>query len=136
MTRRWTRSPNREVFGVVAGFAEWKDLPIKETRLVVFLIILFTSVFPGLVIYLLLAIYLPLQTDEDIISPYEARSFSSRKGKFKDAHYEDVKWSEKSTDDLKKEYEELKKKVEELESEMFDKEKDWDERFRDSEDRK
>lgn len=126
MTRRWTRSLNREIFGVVAGFAEWKDLPIKETRLIVFLIILFTSVFPGLVIYLLLAIYLPLQTEDDIITPYEARSFSQRKRNYKDA-----KWSEKSTEDLKKEYEELKKKVEDMESEMFDKEKDWDERFKD-----
>lgn len=126
MTRRWTRSPNREIFGVVAGFAEWKDLPIKETRLIVFLIILFTSVFPGLVIYLLLAIYLPLQTEDDVITPHEARSFSQRRRNYKDA-----KWSEKSTEDLKKEYEELKKKVEDMESEMFDKEKDWDERFKD-----
>ena len=131
MTRRWTRSPNREIFGVVAGFAEWKDLPIKETRIIVFLIILFTSIFPGLVIYLLLAIYLPPQSDDDIITPYRERSFSERKrGK---RNVSDAEWSEKSTEDLKKEYEALKRKVEEMESEMFDKEKDWDERFRNGE---
>ena len=90
MTRRWTRSPNREVFGVVAGFAEWKDLPIKETRLIVLLIILFTSVFPGLVIYLLLAIYLPMQTEEDIISPHASRSFSERRAKYRKEHFKDA----------------------------------------------
>ena len=135
MTRRWTRSPNREVFGVVAGFAEWKDLPIKETRLIVLLIILFTSVFLGLVIYLLLAIYLPMQTEEDIISPHASRSFSERRAKYRKEHFKDAEWSEKSTEDLKKEYEELKRKVEDMESEMFNKEKDWDERFRKEEEK-
>ncbi len=130
MTRRWTRSPRGEIFGVVAGFAEWRDLPVKETRLIVFLIILFTSIFPGLIVYLLLALILPMQSAEDVSSPYEPKSFSERREKRKYRNAEDATWSEKSTEDLKKEYEDLKKKVEEMESEMFDKEKDWDERFR------
>ncbi len=128
MTKRWTRSPRGEVFGVVAGFAEWRDLPVKETRLIVFLIMIFTSIFPGLIIYLLLALILPMQTEDDVISSYEPRSFSQRKSR-KKADVEDAVFEEKSTEDLKREYEELKRKVEEMESDMFDKEKDWDERF-------
>lgn len=131
MTKRWTRSPRAKVFGVVAGFAEWRDLPVQETRLIVFLIMIFTSVFPGIIVYLLLALILPMQTPDDVISSYEPRSFSQRHSRNK-ADVEDAVFEEKNTDDLKKEYEELKRKVEEMESEMFDKEKDWDERFNSS----
>lgn len=129
MTKRWTRSRDAKLFGVVAGFAEWKDLPVKETRLIVFLIILFTSIFPGLIVYLLLALILPLQTEDDVVYEYGPRTSS---GKRKHNNAEDVQFEEKSSDDLKREYEELKKKVRDMESEMFDKEKDWDERFNSS----
>lgn len=129
MTRRWTRSPRGKIYGVVTGFAEWRDLPAEPTRWIAFFLILFTSVFPGLIIYVLLALVLPMQRPEDVISPYQERSWSERRNSRREASYEDAKWEEKSTEDLRKEYEDLKKKVEEMESEMFDKEKDWDERF-------
>lgn len=129
MTRRWTRSPRGKIYGVVTGFAEWRDLPAEPTRWIAFFLILFTSVFPGLIIYVLLALVLPMQRPEDVISPYHERSWSERRNSRHEASYEDAKWEEKSTEDLRKEYEDLKKKVEEMENEMFDKEKDWDERF-------
>ncbi len=137
MTRKWTRSPRGPIYGVVTGFAEWRDLPAAPTRLLAVLLILCTSLFPGLICYLVLAIILPMQRPEDVISDYDP-SYSRKERKahrtrFEDA--EDAKWEERSTEDIRKEYEELKKKVETMESEMFDKEKDWDERFRSSEDR-
>ena len=64
-TRRWTRSPRGTIFGVATGLAEWKDLDPRMTRIIVFLIVLLTGLFPGIAIYLLLAIILPQQTADD-----------------------------------------------------------------------
>ena len=135
-TKRWTRSPRGTILGVATGLAEWKALPVDTTRLVVFIIVCCTSFIPGAIIYLLLAVVLPVQTEDDIISESDWQrtnksfSFSSRhRDPYQDVNYEEVK-TEKSTEDLRREYEELKRKVEKMESEMFDREKDWDERFR------
>ncbi len=135
-TKRWTRSPRGSILGVATGLAEWKAFPVDTTRLIVFIIVCCTSFVPGAIIYLLLAIILPVQTEDDIISEHEWREKSKRTSRgfsdnYQDVNYEEVK-SEKTTEELKREYEELKKKVESMESEMFDREKDWDERFRSS----
>lgn len=124
MTDRWMRSPRGKIFGVATGLAEWRDLPPESVRIIVFLIILFTGVFPGVLIYLVLALFLP----------YEGAGAVRRKGRsFDDIRRdaEDADWQEsaKTNEDLRSEYEKLKRKVEEMENEMFDKEKDWDDRF-------
>ena len=128
-TRRWTRSPKGQLLGVVTGLAEWKGFPIQTTRLLCTLLVIFTSVFPGVLIYLVLAMILPLQKPSDWISDDEAEksnSFHFRKKSYADAEFHE----EKSTEDLKKEYENLKKKVETMENDIFDREKDWDNRFK------
>ncbi len=66
-TRRWTRSPRGCVLGVATGLAEWRGLPINLTRLLVLLLVCCTSFIPGLIIYLVVALLLPEQTDDDII---------------------------------------------------------------------
>ena len=138
-TKRWTRSPRGQIFGVVTGLAEWRGLPVDTTRLIVLLISLFTAIFPAIAIYLILAVVLPEQMPSDVISSDEWRRegynddifFSSRKKKnysySRDA--EDVSFKETKDSDLEKEYENLKKKVETMENDVFDKEKDWDNRF-------
>ncbi len=132
-TKRWTRSPRGSILGVATGLAEWRAFPVDTTRLIVFIVVCCTSFIPGALVYLILAIILPAQTEDDIISESEWNK-SNRKtyrDNYEDVDYEEVK-SEKSTEDLKREYEELKRKVESMENEMFDREKDWDERFRGS----
>lgn len=129
-TRRWTRSPRGKLFGVVTGLAEWRGLPPDTTRLIVFLITVFTAVFPAAIIYLLLAVILPEQTPDDIISG--DRYTRSTKSSFRREYAEDATFREKSNDDLEKEYENLKKKVETMENGIYDKEKDWDNRFKNS----
>ena len=56
----WKRSPRGVIFGVATGLAEWRNLNPGKTRLIVFLIVLFTGVFPGIAIYFILALLLPL----------------------------------------------------------------------------
>ena len=141
-TSRWTRSPRGVIFGVVTGLAEWRGLPVDMTRLVVILITVFTAVFPACLIYLLLAVILPEQTERDILSSDEWRrdgyndtvfssySKSKRKAKsYSSTQAEDASFRDKTDEDLEREYEELKKKVETMENDVFDKEKDWDNRF-------
>lgn len=128
-TRRWTRSPRGRILGVATGLAEWKGFPVDITRLVVFLIFLCTAFFPALVVYLIVAIVLPEQTQADIIS--DGESYTYRRSGYRPYRAEDASFREKSTDDLEKEYEELKKKVEAMENDVFDKEKEWDARFKD-----
>lgn len=118
-TKRWTRSPRGEILGVATGLAEWRGFPVDITRLLVLIACLFTGMFPGIVIYIALGIFLPEQKPSDIIGSSYAYSYSSPSDS-----------STKTNEDLRKEYEEMKKKVEEMESEMFDREKDWDERFK------
>lgn len=100
-TRRWTRSPRGELLGVATGLAEWKGFPSGTTRLIIFLIVVFSGIFPGAIVYLIAAVILPEQKDEDVISPK------------KDS-----------------EYEKMKKKVEEMESSLDDKERSWDLKFK------
>ena len=124
--------------GVATGLAEWRGFPTDITRLVVFLIFICTAFFPALLVYLIIAVILPEQTEADIIrdgdttyssdyaySTRNRRSYSSYK------NADDATFREKSDEDLEREYEELKKKVESMESDVFDKEKEWDARFKD-----
>lgn len=138
-TKRWTRSPRGQIFGVVTGLAEWRGLPVDTTRLIVLLISLFTAVFPAILIYLVLAVVLPEQMPSDVISSDEWRRegynddiFSSSKKKKSYSYSRDAEnasFRDAPDSDLEKEYENLKKKVETMENDVFDKEKDWDNRF-------
>ncbi|NCC14340.1 MAG: PspC domain-containing protein [Spirochaetia bacterium] len=112
-TKRLYRSPRGKIFGVCTGLAEWRDLPADPVRLIVFLVVLATGIFPGALIYLAAALLIPMNPG------YESSS----------TIYRDEEPTQ-SDDELKAEYERLKKKVEKMESEMFNKERDWDDRFR------
>lgn len=122
---RLYRSRKGEIFGVCQGIADWRGLPVGPIRLGVVLLAIFTSVAPMLVIYLLLALILPVEPEgrrsrrfyeeEDIASSY-------RENRGKTVH------------DLKREFDNLKKKVSGMEGKIFDEEQDkeqeWEERFR------
>lgn len=139
-TKRWTRSPRGKVLGVATGLAEWRGFPEDITRLVVFIIFICTAFVPALIVYLLIAVILPEQTEADIIG-YGDTSYSSdyvfgsknyrSYRSSSNSRAEDASFREKSDCDLEKEYEELKKKVEKMENDVFDKEKEWDARFND-----
>jgi len=111
-TKRLYRSPRGKIFGVCTGLAEWRDLPADPVRLIVFLVVLATGIFPGALIYLLAALIIPMNPE----GSYDSTIYSN------DA-------PDSSEEELKAEYERLKRKVEKMESEMFNKERDWDDRF-------
>ncbi len=112
-TKKLYRSPRGKIFGVCTGLAEWRDLPADPIRLIVFLVVIATGVFPGALIYLAAALLIPMNPESSYSS---STSYSEDEPKQSEA-------------ELKAEYERLKRKVEKMESEMFNKERDWDERF-------
>ncbi len=112
-TKRLYRSPRGKIFGVCTGLAEWRDLPPDPVRLIVFLVVLATGIFPGALIYLAAALLIPMNPGES----YEDSTIYTQNS------------DTQSDEELKAEYERLKKKVEKMESEMFNKERDWDDRF-------
>jgi phage shock protein C len=156
-TRKLYRSNYGEIFGVCKGFAQWRDLPVGGVRLVVILIAVFTAVFPCLIAYVILGIFMPANPDERPSKADEngdgnnyRRGSGSRSGHFYSDYessrksadyagpdeYEDVSDSAGSDDSdeaLRKRYEELKKKVEKMEESVLDKENDWDQRFKNEE---
>ena len=77
MTDRWMRSPRGKIFGVATGLAEWKDLPAEPVRLIVFFTILFTGFFPGAIIYLIIALFLPLRQESDYYEPAGERKHTA-----------------------------------------------------------
>ncbi len=108
-TRRWTRSPRGTIFGVATGLAEWKDLDPRMTRIIVFLIVLLTGLFPGIAIYLLLAIILPQQTADDEVDGDEPIDVS-----FEEADDEES---------LRQEYEDLRRRMKDVEERLNRKER-------------
>lgn len=108
------RSRNGKVFGVCQGIADWKDLPADTLRLIVGISILVTGIFPGVLIYAIVALLLPLE-------PSSRNSYYERDEKEEDKDF--------SKDSLHETFEKLKRKVENMEESVFNKERDWDKRF-------
>lgn len=153
-TNRLYRSNYGEIFGVCKGFAQWRDLPVGAVRLICILIAVFTAVFPCLVLYVILGIFLPANPNEKPsrsgdngdgnmyrrssrsaygAGPYKGDGGKAPGGRYDYAgkdEYEDVSDAADDDEELRRRYEELKRKVEDMESSVLDKENDWDARFK------
>ncbi len=119
MAHELYRSPNGRIFGVVTGLAERTNLSAPMARLIVFILIIASGVVPGVIIYLIAALLIPMRPEA------EATSFYQRQQQHRaDKQNEEAR--------LRAEYERLKRRIEELESEILNKERDWEKRFKES----
>ena len=116
-TKRLYRSRRGKVFGVCQGIAEWRELPVDVLRTIVAVAILVTGIAPGIIIYALVALFLPLEPGYGTYYEEAEKNFDQR--------YQ----QKQSREDLRETFERLKKKVQGMEEEIFDKERDWDQRF-------
>lgn len=121
-TNRLYRSRHGKIFGVCQGLADWKDLPADTLRVIVGISILVTGVFPGILIYAVIGLLLPLE-------PVRSRSSYT----YRESTGENTRYTAK--ENLRETFERLKRKVEDMEETVFDKERDWDERFREDNDK-
>ena len=60
-TRKLYRSRRGKLFGVCQGIADWRELDVDVVRLVWVLLTIFTSFFPGVLLYFILTLVLPLE---------------------------------------------------------------------------
>ena len=114
-TQRLYRSRYGKVFGVCQGIADWKDLPVDTLRLIVGVSILITGIFPGILIYALVALLLPVE-------PYRQRG-RAREEREQSASRESY------GETLNETFERLKRKVEDMEENVFNREREWDRKF-------
>ena len=117
-TKQLYRSRRGKIFGVCQGIADWRDLPVDLLRAIVAVSILVTGIFPGVIIYALVALFMPLEPGYG--TQYEESETFSR------SNHEGFA---RTREDLRQTFENLKRKVEGMEEEIFDKERDWDQRF-------
>lgn len=55
---------NKMIAGVVGGLAEYFDLDITVLRIVYVLVSLFSAAFPGIIVYLILWVIMPLDDND------------------------------------------------------------------------
>ena len=117
-TKKLYRSRRGKLFGVCQGIADWRDLPVDILRAIVAVSIIVTGIFPGIIIYALVALFLPLE-------PGYGTSYEESEERESDRS----KGHARTREDLRETFENLKRKVQGMEEEIFDKERDWDQRF-------
>ena len=61
MDKKLKRSRNQIVAGVCAGFAEYAGWDVTLVRLIYALLTIFTVAFPGIILYIILWIIMPLE---------------------------------------------------------------------------
>lgn len=61
--KRLRRSRNKMIAGVCGGLAEWMELDPTIVRIAYVLISIFSAAFPGIFIYIILWIIMPLPDD-------------------------------------------------------------------------
>ena len=121
------RARNGEIFGVCKGIAKWAELPVGPVRLAVILLAVFSGFVPVLAIYVLAAIFLPVEP------LYKSKFENGFSEDFKDDFKKEYRENRKRTvHDIKDEFDKLKRKVAGMEDDVLhtqDKEEDWDTRF-------
>ena len=72
---RWYRSRRGLLFGVCQGLAEWKQFSPGLVRLVVIILCVFLRFFPVFLVYLALAIFLPVEPESEKDTPEWKKRF-------------------------------------------------------------
>jgi phage shock protein C len=116
-SRKLYRSRRGVILGVCQGFADWAEISVGMVRLIAVIALIFTGLFPLVLIYFLMGIFLPLEPAYRDDGRTEGRRRWSGGGSFED--------------DLN----DLKGRVNRMEDEEFDKEREWDDKFRNDSDK-
>ena len=59
--KKLTRSSDKKLYGVCAGIAEYMDWDVSVLRLLCIVLTICTGIMPGIVIYLLFALIMPVE---------------------------------------------------------------------------
>ena len=70
-TKKLTKSQNKSLAGVCAGLAEYFDFDVTLVRVIYCVLTLFTSGFPGVLLYVILALVMPEKDNNSDIEEAE-----------------------------------------------------------------
>ncbi|MCR4675827.1 MAG: PspC domain-containing protein [Sphaerochaetaceae bacterium] len=128
-TKRLYRSRKADLLGVCHGIAEWRDLPVGGVQLAFILVGVFTAVLPCLAIYLLAAIILPVNPNNDDMEEQNSRYYKGKDRTKQEAEESARERYTSGSDDINERFERLKKKVYDTEAKVEDAERKWDDKF-------
>jgi phage shock protein C len=118
MRRGVYRSRNGAIFGVCRGLAEHFDFSVFWVRLIAVILLVFTGLWPAMILYLLAAL---------VMKPAPARPFASHEEK---TFYDRYASSRRdAAESLKRRYEHLENRIRRMEDIVTSREFDWDRRM-------
>lgn len=112
------RSRQGAVFGVCRGLARHFDFSVFWVRVIAFGLILFTGVWPGVVLYILAAL---LMKSEPVL-PVESETEREFYDRYADSHHD-------AAQRLRRRYDTLEKRIRRMEDVVTSREFDWDRRL-------
>lgn len=118
--KRLYRSRRGKIFGVCKGIAQWRDLPVQYIRLAFILAAVFTAFFAVGAVYILIALFLPVEPEAYGEERSEGRPYEEPYGGSRNRMYADIN----------RDFKDLNERVRNMEAHVYDKEKDWEERLR------
>ncbi len=65
----YKKTSKKMISGVCAGLADYLNIDVTVVRIVFLLLSLFTTCFPGLIVYIVMALVMP--DEDDIEPPYD-----------------------------------------------------------------
>ena len=84
-TKKLTRSNNKVLAGVCAGLAEYFDIDIAMMRVIYAALTIFSTCFPGVLLYIIMALVIPQKsassTSSDGVEEADAEVVSDKKEK-------------------------------------------------------
>lgn len=112
------RSRNGVIFGVCRGVAEHFDFSVFWVRVIAVMLLLFSGLWPAMILYLLAAL---------VMKPEPVRPFSSPDAKEFYDRYTSSRHD--AAQRLKRRYENLEKRIRKMEDTVTSREFDWDNRL-------
>ncbi|HBT19727.1 MAG TPA: hypothetical protein DEA52_06685 [Clostridiaceae bacterium] len=91
MQKKLYKDPNRKMIsGVLAGFSDYLGIDVTLLRIAYVLLSITTDAFPGLILYIVLAILMPeKRTEEPRYSTYEKESSKKESQSYQDVSYKE-----------------------------------------------
>lgn len=82
------------ISGVLAGFSDYLGIDVTILRVIYVLLSIFTEAFPGLILYIVLAIVMPERKEQDTYTHKEKDQYQSYEKNGPDKSYQDVEYKE------------------------------------------
>jgi phage shock protein C len=97
-TSKLYRSRHGKLLGVCRGIADWKDFPVGVIRLLAVLLACCTAIAPCVIIYVLLAIFLPVEPDSERYDYDDLKDRVDRMEKENRKHEREREWDQRFSD--------------------------------------